>query len=830
MIGKMRYTPTSVPVAARRLISVLSIGIGLAGCSGLPSASVLPRTSASPASKSTTAVIAFKIPAPPVRTASGTRRPLYISTNTQSAAIAINGQTPVIVSLTAGSPNCTPISGGGRTCTASIDAPIGIDTFSETMYAGANATGAVLSLGQTSAPIVAGKANTVALTLDGVIAALSIVLANTTPPQGTPAAIGLTVNMNDASGAAIVGAAPFTTPVTLSDSDSSGATTLSKTTLNSPADAVNLTLAYTGAALTSATIGAKAGSIVAPVVTLTPQSVAVAFNDYTTFGYDNQRDVFNPNSTAITPASISNLHLAWQAALGGGDFNTQTQPILATEIPGHQGVLFVGGGSGNVYGYDALTGNLLWTRALGQETYVCENNSTIYFGVGGTVAYDPASASLYVIGNQNASTDAPASNSLFHLSAASGAILGQVDFAPALAGWKSLDFSHTSVTLGSNGMAYVGTGATCDISSWRGRIAAISVPSMTVANTFFPVWNGTTQPWGGGGIWGWGGVSLDFNGNVLTGVGNTDNGETEHGAVVAPFQAAPEEYSGLGETFIQLSSDLSTLEQSNHPIPTSLYSGNSVDLDMQGTPAVFRPNGAACDPIAALQAKSGSLYLYDTTRIGNGTIAQYQLAPSSYSDGFLGGPAYSPATGLLYAAVSSSSESLYPPGMIAINPGCNGAPSVVWHSTFGPDSYPSATARSVPAASAGGVVFVGTLCTPDGNGGCLASSSSTSSSARRVAATLRKPSICCAPPAAGDGALWAIDASTGAVLNGGEPLIYTSAPIRVPPTIDGNWIFVLDNNGEMYGLTIDSNFAAVAAKARAIDSRMLKSWEPAPGT
>ena len=116
----------------------------------------------------------------------------------------------------------------------------------------------------------------------------------------------------------------------------------------------------------------------------------IAFNDYSTFGFDNQRDAFNPNSTAMTPASLSSLHLAWQSALGSsGDYNTQTQPILATEIPGHAAVLFVGGGSGNVYGYDALTGALLWTQATGQEQYTCEMGTTAYFGIGGTVAYDP---------------------------------------------------------------------------------------------------------------------------------------------------------------------------------------------------------------------------------------------------------------------------------------------------------------------------------------------------------------------------------------------------------------------------------------------------------
>jgi hypothetical protein len=579
------------------------------------------------------------------------------------------------------------------------------------------------------------------------------------------------------------------------------------------------------------------GSSSSPTPIATPQKPGpIVFNDYTTFGYDNQRNVFNPNTTSFTPSALSNLHLAWQAALGGGDYNTQTQPILATKIPGHAGVLFVGGGSGNVYGYDALSGVLLWTRNTGQETYTCENSITFYFGIGGTVAYDPASRSLYVVGNANLSPNAIATNSLYHLDGASGSVLGQVNFAPAVSGWPSLDFSHTSVTLGSNGLAYVGTSATCDMSSWRGRVAAISVPAMSLANTFYTVWDpentrgAGAQPWGGGGVWGWGSVSLDFNGNVLTGVGNTDNASTSHGQINPPFVASPTENSGLGEAFIQLSADLSTLENSNQPMPESIISGDSADLDLQGTPTVFRPIGASCDPMAAVQGKSGTVYLYDDTRIGNGPVAQYQLAPSTYADGFLGSPAYSPATGLLYVAVTSSNESLYPPGMIAINPGC-GRPSVTWHAAFGPDSYSPGSdlspgePRSVPAVSSGGVVFVGTICTP-ANDGC--SATTTSSVARSTHSGVRKPLICCAPAGTGGGALWALDASSGVVLNGGNPLIITSGPLRMPPTIDGNWIFVLDNAGDLYALTLDANYAAVSTKQHSVDSRMLKQWESAP--
>jgi hypothetical protein len=162
--------------------------------------------------------------------------------------------------------------------------------------------------------------------------------------------------------------------------------------------------------------------------------------------------------------------------------------------------------------------------------------------------------------------------------------------------------------------------------------------------------------------------------------------------------------------------------------------------------------------------------------------------------------------------------------MIAISPNC-GSPSVTWQTSFGPDSYPDGVPRSVPAVSAGGVVFVGTPCTSNGSGGCTAT---TDALGHRVSAATVRPKICCAPPGPGRGALWALDASTGAVLNGGLPLVLTNAPLRAPPTIDGNWIFAVDMSGNMYGLTIDPNVPAKQTRTRAVDPRVIHRWESQP--
>jgi outer membrane protein assembly factor BamB len=757
------------------LVALSACGGGGSTVSTLPKVPVTPSTSAAQR-----IMLSIKIPAGATGAAAlNRRRPLYVSSATQSAAIAVNGGTPVVVNLAAGSSNCVAAA-GGRTCSITISAPVGVDTFAESLYASTNGSGTALSQNTTTATIVASTANVVTLTLDGVVASIVLSLTNAAPPVGPTATIGLTVNAIDAGGATIIGNDPFENPITVTNSDTTKITTLSKSTVNSPADVVTIT--YNGQPLSSATFSASAAGVSAARVTLSPQAPAqIGFNDYATFGFDNQRDVFNPNSTAITPTNLP--HVAWQSSLG--DFNTPTQPVLATEIPGHAGVLFVGGAYGNVYAYDALKGTLLWKKSTGNAVYTaCGGNS--YLGIGGTVAYDAATKSLYVVGNMNPVPDAYASNTLYRLDAATGNILGQVNFAPAQVGTSEFNFAHTAVTL-SNGVAYVGTGSTCDISSWRGSVVAINVPSMTVANRFFTLWDpqnsrgSGAQPWGGGGVWGWGGVVVDFSGNILTGVGNADNGSPQ-GAIASPFALAPQEYSGYAETLLKLSSDLSTVLASNHPIPVSTYGGNSVDLDVQGTPLIFQPNGAGCGTMVALQGKSGEFNMYNESTLSGGPVAQYQLSGSNWDDAYLGDPAYSPATGLLYAPVAS--QSLYAPGLVAINPGC-GHPSVTWHAAFGSDSSSTGLPRSVPAVSAGGVVFAGTL---NGTGGYV----------------------------------WAVDASTGTVLNGGNPLLQTSGNMRLPVTIDGNWLFVLDYSGNLYGLTTDPSYAAIQTKYRAPDARSRK--------
>jgi len=61
----------------------------------------------------------------------------------------------------------------------------------------------------------------------------------------------------------------------------------------------------------------------------------------------------------------------------------------------------------------------------------------------------------------------------------------------------------------------------------------------------------------------------------------------------------------------------------------------------------------------------------------------------------------------------------------------------------------------------------------------------------------------------GAGALFALDASSGAVLNGGNPIFTANGPARMGPIVDGNWVWLSDSTGDLYGLTIDASTPAL---------------------
>ncbi len=180
----------------------------------------------------------IEIPSTTRGASSSARRPRYISAGTQSIAVVVNGGAPQVFSVASPGgpvPNCTgptqpiepvnPPVEPATSCTWSLLVPPGPATFAVTLYSGPNATGSVLSRGRTSATIVAGASNDVAVTFDGIPAALFLELGTSAPPTGTASVIPVVVYTVDAAGYAIIGPRTNTT-ATLTDFDATTASGL----------------------------------------------------------------------------------------------------------------------------------------------------------------------------------------------------------------------------------------------------------------------------------------------------------------------------------------------------------------------------------------------------------------------------------------------------------------------------------------------------------------------------------------------------------------------------------------------------------------------------
>jgi outer membrane protein assembly factor BamB len=464
--------------------------------------------------------------------------------------------------------------------------------------------------------------------------------------------------------------------------------------------------------------------------------------------------------------------------LNGGEFNLESQPILATKVSvggtAHD-LLYIGGGSGTVYAFDARTGATVWTQSLAPGSYTC-NGGVGPFGVQGTFALDRTNGVIYVPDGVH---------KIHALDLATGTDRWSVDaVAPGTDDGSDGElraFVHTGLNL-VNGKLYAGTSGVCDLTPWRGRVAVIDIASHTLQNTYFTAANfaPSGSRYSGGGVWGWGGVSAEPDGSaVYTGVGNSDTS-----AQTAPFVQASSETVGFAEHIVSFNAGLTSALDSHAP-SLSFASNplNAVDIDLSGTPTLFQPPG--CPPLLAVQGKEGFLFVYNRKNLSAGPIYGGQFSISSDDAYFMGLPAYSKQTGYLYTPIpTGGSLSGYAPGLAILQPntGCTGF-NVVAHPSFGPDSTDAMftvgeNPRSTPTV-VNDVVFVGTP----------------------------------------DGVLWARNAKTGAALwdsaSGGAWAKNTGTgdEIRFGPVVDGGMVFIVETeSASIYALSVNGVTPASALR------------------
>jgi hypothetical protein len=232
----------------------------VAGCGGgSPQVTTATLPAAPAATAARVAPAAFTIVIPAKAASASSRKPEYVSPDTNSVSFFATGMDATQVVPLTGS-NCSG-SGGAKTCTASFLAPIGSGTMDVKTFQSSDGSGTPLSLNSVPITITEGTTNAVNVSLNGVVASLGVVLDPTSLTAGTGGSVTATYTAYDAANDAIVGPGSLVdstdtaigTP-TLTSDDLSPATSISApsgntwtvTETNPSAGSVTFTVAATG--------------------------------------------------------------------------------------------------------------------------------------------------------------------------------------------------------------------------------------------------------------------------------------------------------------------------------------------------------------------------------------------------------------------------------------------------------------------------------------------------------------------------------------------------------------------------------------------------------
>ena len=369
----------------------------------------------------------------------------------------------------------------------------------------------------------------------------------------------------------------------------------------------------------------RAGLARPVTVTLTvAPSAPPSSADWPMVDHDPARSGNAAGETAISASNAANLRLSWSAGLDG---KVTAQPLFLKQVTvGGQlhDIVLAGTSANSLYALDATTGAVLWRKNFGAEAGNCAIPGG--FGVTGAPVADKANARVYTVSDDGR---------LHGLSLADGSDAVtplQVIAQPATNKvWGGLNLSGN--------VLYIATASDgCDTEPWRGRVYRVDlngdVPTVT---STFDVVPGLAAPNGGGGIWGYGGVSVD----------------TAAGTVFAATGAdSAEGYTQYANRMIALNASLGLLGSFLPTEPATFpCSGAPCDLDFGSTPVVFQPSG--CPTMTAAGNKNGTLYVFRTSDLAaNGQPAQalqVNQANDWLGSGGLGGvPAYWAAGRMLF--------------------------------------------------------------------------------------------------------------------------------------------------------------------------------------
>jgi hypothetical protein len=137
-------------------------------------------------------------------------------------------------------------------CTFLLAVPSGRDRITIEALGGPKRTSALLAEGSVARTVVSGKKSALRVTMNGAARWLMLWISNPYPPAGTAMSQTLELTALDAWGFVIIG--KYEKPLTLKDSDTTGATHLSRKRIVNSQQAAGVALSYSGAPISSAAI------------------------------------------------------------------------------------------------------------------------------------------------------------------------------------------------------------------------------------------------------------------------------------------------------------------------------------------------------------------------------------------------------------------------------------------------------------------------------------------------------------------------------------------------------------------------------------------------
>jgi outer membrane protein assembly factor BamB len=387
-------------------------------------------------------------------------------------------------------------------------------------------------------------------------------------------------------------------------------------------------LGLNGPAAPAAATGAGRPSGVAP---------GDAARDWTTWGYDVQRTGFNPNETTLGTGTVHGLHLLWSFPFA---LKSDNAPVLATDVLVDDvptNLIYAGDRTGTFYAVNADTGAPVWSRQLGTNQ-TCAG----VLGVTDTAVIDRSRGLLFVAGGDG---------QLYALDLATG---------ETAAGWPlpitmfPNEYVWSAITQ-FGGSLYVAVASGCDgLGTNYGRVVRVDPDTITQTAAFY-VTDGPNTGVSGGGIWGWGGVSID----------PADGNAYEVSANGYPDEQY--EHFLYAESLVRLGGDFSVVA-SNYP------GLEGRDVDFGSTPVLFDgPHG--CGPQVAAEAKTGELFLWNRDDINAGPVDRVLLSGAN----LIGVPAWDPVHRLLFVGNSAdSADATYQSGLLAFRIGRDCTLQLAW--------------------------------------------------------------------------------------------------------------------------------------------------------